>query len=269
MKEKITLEREMETLLIPLFGRAEATRQGLCSDPYAAETLDKIEYDFDALKIPKKTRILMALRSRMFDEFVQDFLSRTPGATVLSLGSGLDARYARLDGYSLWVDLDFPEVAALREKLLPVAERHQNIPSSVTESAWLDRIPASNAATLVICEGLTMYLTEADVFSLFKRLSSKFSNLTIAFDAFSRTTVQRANRIHSLHSTGAVIRWGTDDPRELERACGTLRYQQALYFTDHEQITRLSPIYRMAFHVAGQFKVAREAHRILVFTSTN
>ncbi len=66
MKEKIALHREMETLLIPLYGRAESTRQGLCSDPYAVETLDRIEYNFGALKIPKKMRVLHRKTLRFF-----------------------------------------------------------------------------------------------------------------------------------------------------------------------------------------------------------
>jgi O-methyltransferase involved in polyketide biosynthesis len=265
MKTKITLRGEMETLLIPLYGRAESTREGLCSDPYAVETLEKIEYDFHALKVPKKTRVLMALRSRILDEVTRDFLVRNPGAVVLSLGSGLDARYARVRGYGRWYDLDFPEVAALREKLLPAIDEQTNLPSSVTDWAWLDQVPSSGAAALVIAEGLTMYLTDEEVCELFNRIIDKFPDACIAFDAYSGMTVQRAGRIPSLKKTGAAIRWGIDDPKELERACPALQYEKTLPLTDPRYTKALDPFYRLAFRVAAAFPAAREAHRVLVY----
>lgn len=265
MKTKITLRREMETLLIPLYGRAESTREGLCSDPYAVEALEKIEYDFHALKVPKKLRVLMALRSRILDEIARDFLARNPGATVLSLGSGLDARYARVRGYGRWYDLDFPEVAALREKLLPAIDGQTNLPSSVTDWAWLDQVPASGARTLAIAEGLTMYLTDEEVCELFNRIADRFPDACIAFDAYSRMTVQRSGSIPGLKKTGATIRWGIDDPKELERACPACRYEQTFYLTDRQYARALDPFYRFAFRVAAAFPAAREAHRVLVY----
>jgi O-methyltransferase involved in polyketide biosynthesis len=266
MKEKITLRKEMETLLIPLCGRAEATRQGLIQDPYAVEALEGIEYDFAKLKIPKKTRVLMALRSGILDDFTRDYLTQNPGVTVLSLGSGLDARYARVRGYTMWYDLDFPEVVALREKLLPAIDRHENIPSSVTDWAWLDRVPSPSGKTLVIAEGLLMYLKAEEVYELFNRIADRFQSVCFAFDAYSQLTVRKSSGIASLKKTGATIRWGIDDPKDLERACKALHYERSYYLTDHRSTKDLDPFYRVAFRVASAFKTAREAHRVLVFT---
>jgi O-methyltransferase involved in polyketide biosynthesis len=36
---RVRLEKEMETLLIPLYGRMRMTRAGVCDDPYAERTV--------------------------------------------------------------------------------------------------------------------------------------------------------------------------------------------------------------------------------------
>ena len=269
MKTKISLSGEMETLLIPLYGRAESTRRGLCSDPYAIETVEKIEYDFNALKIPKKTRVLMALRSMIFDDLARDFLGNNPGATVQSLGSGLDARYARVQGYGVWVDLDFPEVAAQREELLPALSGHRNLASSVTDKAWLDQVPATGAKTLVICEGLTLYLQDEELRDHFKRITARFPDVCLAFDAYSLLTARRAGRIPGLKNTGATIRWGVDDPKSLEHGYGPIKHVNTLYMTDRRYTAALDPLYGLMFRAAAAFPAAREAHRVLVYTSTD
>ena len=114
MKEKITLKKEMETLLIPLYGRAQMSHQGLISDSYAGETLNLIDYDFSRLKIPKKLQVFMALRCAILDDFTKDFLSQHPNTLIISLGSGLDARYLRIGGYQKWIDLDFLQETSSR-----------------------------------------------------------------------------------------------------------------------------------------------------------
>jgi O-methyltransferase involved in polyketide biosynthesis len=51
-KFKITLEKEKETLLIPLLSRALETgkKNPMISDPYSIELIKQIEYDYDSLR---------------------------------------------------------------------------------------------------------------------------------------------------------------------------------------------------------------------------
>ena len=54
-KEKIKLKKEKETLLIPLYCKALENKksQPIIEDRKAIEIIDKIDYDFDQLKVPK------------------------------------------------------------------------------------------------------------------------------------------------------------------------------------------------------------------------
>jgi O-methyltransferase involved in polyketide biosynthesis len=128
-------------------------------------------------------------------------------------------------------------------------------------------VPAPAGGTLVLAEGLLMYLNGAEVYELFNRIAARFRVVSLAFDAYSWLTVRKSSRIASLRKTGAAIRWGVDDPVEIERACGALKYERSLYLTDSPCVGALGPFYKMAFRVASRFPAAREAHRVLVFSA--
>ncbi len=267
MREKIKLTKEMETLLIPLYGRAKMNQQGFIDDVFAGETVKAIDYDFDNLRISKKLQVFMSIRCDIIENYTKCFLLDNPKSTVLSLGSGLDARYARIDGYKKWIDLDFPQVVELREKLLPEIENHQSIASSVTDWTWLDKVSPSHEKTLIIAEGLLMYLNEEEVQKLFSLLIQKFPNAVFIFDAYSKLTVKKIKRQPSLRKTGADIKWGIDDYNDIINMNPQMVYEKTIYLTDEKYVVKLSAFYRFMFRFAGSFNTARQAHRIFIFST--
>ena len=106
---------------------------------------------------------------------------------MLHLGCGLDSRYYRLDpGPGVeWYDVDYPDVADLRRQLFPAREHCHVVAASVTDPAWLADVPADRP-TLMIGEGLTMYLTEADGVALLRRIVDHAPSGELQFDAFNR-----------------------------------------------------------------------------------
>ena len=92
-----------------------------------------------------------------------------------SLGCGMDTRAFRLHPPATveWFDVDQPGVIELRRKLYDERYGYHMIGSSVTDAGWLDRIPTCRP-TLVVAEGLVMYLTERQVRELFQRLTDGF-----------------------------------------------------------------------------------------------
>lgn len=269
MGHHISLTKEKETLLIPLYGRANAHRFGLDADPVAQDILEQIDYDFSRLDIPPKIQIFMALRSLLLDRFVSGFLSEHPEARVLSSGSGLDARCVRVTGYSGWVDVDLPDVIGLRRTLLrdKLPEQVEMIGASVTERAWIEELPADEGPVLVVMEGLLMYLRPEEISVLFHALCSKYPHCTFIFDAYSHLTVKGSRFQPSLSKTRATIRWGIDRAEEVEELCPGLISQRKIYLTDASEVSRLPASYRWMFAAAGKFSAAREAHRIFVFAT--
>ena len=53
---KIDLEGEMETLLIPLYGKAKMSEEGIFEDSFAQKSVEKLNFDFSSLKIQKRHR---------------------------------------------------------------------------------------------------------------------------------------------------------------------------------------------------------------------
>src|SRR5512147_121820 len=109
MKEKITLTKEQETLLIPLYSKAQDNP--ILIDEKARQILEGVQYDFHGLKIPKKTEVTLRIRAKQLDAYTRQFITSHPNGLVLHLGCGLDSRCVRVPrAETLWYDLDLPDV---------------------------------------------------------------------------------------------------------------------------------------------------------------
>ncbi len=256
----------METLLIPLYGKAMMSRAGIFHDPYAEASVKMFEYDFSKLKIQTKTQVMLSLRAAIIDDYTDNFLKTHPDSMVLHIGCGLDARYFRLNpGTAIWYDLDFPEVTDIKKQIFTESETFKYISSSVTDMSWLDSVVSSRDNVLVIAEGLFMYLSEEEIKALFSKLECEYSNCTIIFDAYSTITAERAGKHTSLKKTNAVVKWGVDAPEKIMNYSKTAEFIETLYLTDSRYLHLLPKKHRSLFRFAGLFKIAREAHRIFIF----
>src|SRR5512137_1676755 len=112
------------TLLITLYIRAIESQRpdALIKDERAEAVVRRLDPETlrkTAALTDDSTRVVVILKSRDFDRFVLDFLSRHPDAVVVHIGCGLDSRFERVDnGRVEWYDLDLPDVIALRRKFM-------------------------------------------------------------------------------------------------------------------------------------------------------
>lgn len=118
-----------------------------------------------------------------------------------------------------WIDVDLPEVVALRKRLLVATapEDYALVASSVLEHAWLEAIPADRPV-LVIAEGLLQYLEPADVKHLFQRLCRRFSRGEIIFDAIGSLHLRLQAWRGPVRNTGAVYHTAIDSADDLVKA---------------------------------------------------
>ncbi|MEL7565954.1 MAG: class I SAM-dependent methyltransferase [Dehalobacterium sp.] len=262
---KIQLTNEMETLIIPLYGKAKMSKAGIFKDPYAEAAINRLDYDYSRLKIQNKTQVMLAMRAAIIDDFSKSFIRENPSCLVLHLGCGLDARFMRLGLHAgMWYDLDFPEVIDIKKQLYCETDSYEYIASSVTDLRWLDGIEAVANDVLVIAEGLFMYLSENEIKALFSALESKFRSCIIIFDAYSKLTAKSSKNHPSLKKTGATIKWGVDAPQEIEGYIKGAKHLKTMHLTDKNVIEMLPRNYRSIFKFAGFFKSVREAHRVFV-----
>ena len=155
MKYKIEKNSVQETLVIPLYGRKMCTElyPNLFRDDTAVRLMNEIDYDFSVLE--KKSGSIMqrfgfleaAMRQNDLAWEVRDYLKSHPNAAVVNLGCGLDDTGRSCDNGSCVIyNLDFPDVIAARDAMLPAGEREHNIPCNLNDTAWFDEIDASGGA---------------------------------------------------------------------------------------------------------------------------
>ena len=109
---------------------------------------------------------------------------------VVNLGCGLDNTGRVCDNGSCKIyNLDFPDVIALREQLLPSGEREQNIPCDLKDPVWFDKIDASGGAVF-IASGVFYYFLTQQVKTLVQGMAEAFPGGVLVFDAANRTAVK-------------------------------------------------------------------------------
>jgi O-methyltransferase involved in polyketide biosynthesis len=264
--DKIALTPEQETLLVPLYCKAQKDNP-VFFDEKAQDTISHIDYDFTQLHIPKKSCVMMCLRANQFDAYTQEFLTSHPSSIVIHPGCGLDGRYGRVNNNKVeWYDLDMPAVISLRKKFYTETAKYHMLSSSVTELTWINSISPKGRPVLVIAEGLLMYLKEAEVRELIVKLKQAFPGCQVIFDAYSTFTAKRVKDHPSIKKTGALVQWGIDDPKEIEQWSAGIQLKEERYFSQFKGIEKLSSAYRFAFRLAGLVPTARRAHRILYYT---
>jgi methyltransferase (TIGR00027 family) len=238
------------TNLVTLYLRAHESRspRPILGDHAAAEAVDRIDYDFKRIHRaaqPWGNQFLVALRARKLDDWTGDFLRGHPDAVVLHLGCGLDTRAFRIDPPSTvqWFDLDQPGVVELRRRLYDETDAYRMIGSSVTDPGWLEQIPTGRP-TLVVAEGLLMYVSEREVRELLNRLTDRFGDGEILFDTLSPCAARLSKLL-----TNNIIKWGIRDATEIGTWNVGLRFiegvsalagYQSIPFTPQRLIYRLT-----------------------------
>ncbi|MGH3795902.1 MAG: class I SAM-dependent methyltransferase [Pseudonocardiaceae bacterium] len=216
---KVRLDEARETSLITLHGKAVDARLNptVLGDTMSAQAVEKIEYDFARLKMVEKVAPSVAARARHFDDWTSEFLADHEHATVVHLGAGLDPRVWRVDPSPgvTWYDIDYPDVIDVRGKIFPERENYRMIGCSVTSPEWLQQVPA-DLPTLIVAEGLTMYLRPEEGHQLFRRITDRFPRGVIVFDAHNWLGIRLVNKGLTRVFGAPLLHWGIDDPHELE-----------------------------------------------------
>ena len=198
MKYKIEKNTVQETLVIPLYSRKLCTElyPNLFQDETAVRLIDQIDYDFSETE--KKSHSLMqrfgslevAMRQNDLAFEVLDYLKGHPNAAVVNLGCGLDSTGKACDNGSCKIyNLDFPDVIAVRNELLPAGDREQNIPCDLNDTAWFSKINATGGA-IFFASGVFYYFLTEQVKVLVQSMADAFPGGVLVFDAANRTAVK-------------------------------------------------------------------------------
>lgn len=117
----------------------------------------------------------VAMRQNDLAWEVQNYLADHPDAAVVNLGCGLDSTGRACDNGSCKIyNLDFPDVIAVRNQLLPAGDREENIPCNLNDTA----------------SGVFYYFLTEQVRTLVQAMADSFPGGVLVFDAANRTAVK-------------------------------------------------------------------------------
>lgn len=198
MRYKIEKNTVQETLIIPLYARKMCSElyPNLYRDEAARRLMNAVDYDFSALQ--KKSHKLMqrfgfleaAMRQNDLAYEVREYLKSYPNAAVVNLGCGLDCTGRACDnGHCKIYNLDFPDVIAVRNELLPAGDREENIPCDLNDTSWFERIDASGGAAF-FAAGVFYYFLKEQVKTLVRAMADAFQGGVLVFDAANEKAVK-------------------------------------------------------------------------------
>ena len=247
-KVSVDLSGPSQTMLTTLYCKALDADWGrpILGDGFAKEAVARIDYDWDELKVTDRWTPLVTVRTAQFDIWASQFLAAHQEATVIHLGCGLDSRVFRLDpGPGVeWYDVDYPAVISLREKVFPSRPNYHLVATTATDPSWLDQIPADRP-TLLLAEGISMYLTEDDGTALLQDVVDRFGSGEIQIDFYSRLVV-RSQKTHRLQrQSGSTLYWAVNNPSDVTDRVLGLRLLTAVTFFDASTFGRASAAFRL------------------------
>lgn len=194
----------------------------VCNDVYA-----KVFMNEEGLRILEKFKDEVnpntsnVARARLIDDLLRDELKANPNLRVVLIGAGFDSRAYRLKG-GTWVELDEPQVIAYKNERLPASQAQnplRRIPIDFGTELVEEKLFefAGAGPTVVVIEGVFMYLEEETIRDLLSALHRLFPQHKLICDLMTRKFFEKYGRtIHEkLTGMGAMFKFTVDKPEEL------------------------------------------------------
>jgi len=165
-----------------------------------------------------------AMRGKVFDNVANRFIADNPKCTVINLACGFDTRFWRIENEKCrYIELDLPEVIALKREILRDRLGYELIGGSVLDTSWIDEVTSNgNTGFLLIAEGLFMWFPQQDVTRIFKEIGERFYRSQLVLDMvpekYTKGIWKFFIRLHSKIDWGLDVSWdfGIKDPHDIE-----------------------------------------------------
>ena len=188
------------------------------------EILRQLEIDPRRFNLnPREVRAVV-LRSQWFGQTVRRFLEGHPDGLCINLGCGLDASFEELEaiggGRFTWVDVDVPEVIAIRRQFFAETPSRRIVAGDITDPHLFATLPwDAGRPAIVVAEGVLYFLQRAQVESLFRAQAeaadARRANVEIAFDYASPFGAWIVTRRPAHRQLGTIFSWTVHNPSEV------------------------------------------------------
>ena len=261
MKEKVNVTGVPETMIQTLYARAKESMKpnAKIKDDMAAEIVSQLDYDFSNADKDGAMSAGVIARTIVLDEMVGKYLAKHPKTVVVNIACGMDTRCYRMKGkYLRWYNVDLPETMEVRERFLTEDGPIYQIAKSAMDASYIDDVTYEGEDVLVVIEGLSMYLKEADIRQILAIIDQAFPKAMVLIEVMSPFVVKHVKE-KSIEGSNAKFTWGIKNGKLLEQMVPSFTYKKEVSLV--EGMKKLMPIY----HVIGKIPAVRNiSNRIVV-----
>lgn len=253
-----------KTLYIPLYGKSYVSRKGIIlADKKAEEIWEREGFSLKGKSKSKWLAYYMGIRSAVFDRWLKEQMTQREDAVVVHIGCGMDSRVLRIGTQNHpWYDVDFPEVILERKRYYQEAAHYRMIAADVRHDAWLNSIPKSRRA-IVVMEGVSMYMDTAELKALMARLTSHFDSISLLMDCYTALAAKMSKYRNPVKDVGVTKVYGLDDPKLLE--CNGLVLTREADMTPSDLISELSGLERYLFRKLYAGTLSKKLYRLFEY----
>lgn len=138
-------------------------------------------------------------RARYIDDLLRAQLAANSSLQIVLLGCGFDSRAFRLRGGS-WFELDEPAIIGYKEERLPATQAPnalQRISIEFDRESLAEKLQplARGVATVLVIEGVTMYITSASLRSTLETFRSLFPHQQVIVDLMTQRFIDTYGRV--------------------------------------------------------------------------
>ena len=253
------MDQVNRTLYIPLYGKSFVSKKGIILHDEKAEEIWAAEaFPLKGKSKSKWLAYYMGMRSAVFDRWLAEQMVQLPDAVVLHIGCGMDSRILRVgERNHLWFDVDFPDVIAQRRRYFGETANYKMIPGDLRETDWLEQIPGKRA--IVVLEGVSMYVTLAQLRAAVENLYGRFENVQILMDCYTEFAAKASKYKNPINDVGVTQVYGMDDPNSLPG------FHREHEMTPEDLIGQLDGMEKRVFRSLYAGGVAKKMYRLYAY----
>ena len=254
-----------KTLYIPLYGKALVSRRGIIlRDTKAEEIWDAEQFPLKGKSRSKWLALYMAMRSAVFDRWLQRQMEASPDAAVIHIGCGMDSRVLRVGNQGRpWFDVDFPEVISQRRRHYGAISGYTMLGADVRQEDWLNDLPSGHA--IVVMEGVSMYMTNDELAAMLASLNGHFAAVHLLMDCYTTVAANASKYRNPINDVGVTTVYGQDDPKNLESS--GLNFLNEHELTPEYLINELHGAEKWIFRTLYAGRIAKAMYRLYEFRS--
>lgn len=214
------LKNVSKTLFVPLKARAKSSRDRKINflDTYAEELIAKYSDFSKTVLVDPATQYVCTKRAKIIDQLTDNFLSAYEKSILIQLGSGLCTRPMRIKNKcEQTFEVDFSSVNELKKTFFKnvLQENHKLIDGDLSKQEWKNEIPQSDLPTVIVLEGVSMYLQKEDMRSILDFVEMRNGPCLFIFDYFPKFLAKHTLLALPIYLLGARFSFGLNNPEEL------------------------------------------------------